>query len=281
MRQSFSRSRTCGLIMLGVLGAAARADAQTPYANTSAGRPLGMEDAVAMERYALDAHLSPVGMGRQNGRSTWFVEPGLAYGLVPRTQVEVTVPIGFRDAAGGSGAGIAGLDVSALYALNVESRSLPALAIRGGVLMPVGNFGVRNAHESVTGIATRTFGWGRAHFNAGHTFGDEPPTTGSRGVGGRGDPARWTTGLSVDRALPLRGLLVAAEVFARRGLADSASARWNVGAGARYQWTRQTTLDVGAATSVTGAREWSLRAGVGRTMAVRSLMPGLGPWGKR
>ncbi len=288
MRHSLSWFRGAGPLVVVVAGAlmvSDRATAQTPYSGTGAGRPLVTEDAISIERHVLDAFLSPVGIGRRRGRSSWSAEVGVAYGLAPRTQVELTLPVGFRDAAGGSESGVAGIDVTALHALNVESRSLPAFAIRLGVLIPVGDFGARASHESIKGLATRTFGWGRLHVNHELTFGREPVTSavGTSAVPGfRGQPARWTSGLGVDRTFPLRGLLLGAELFARQGLDDTASARWNVGAGARYQWTRQITIDIGAATSVSdAAREWSLRGGVTRTMAVRSLLPGLGPWGGR
>lgn len=288
MRHSLSWFRSLRpllLVLAGIIAVSARAAAQTPYSHTSASRPLITEDAVTIERHVLEAFLSPVGMGRQNGQSTWSVEPGVAYGLVPRTQVELTVPLGFRDATGGSEVGVAGIDLSALHALNVESRSLPAFAIRATVLIPVGGFGARESRESLKGLATRTFGWGRLHVNHEYTFGSEPAgsSVGASTVAGfRGRPARWTTGVGVDRTFPLRGLLLGAELFARQALDDTASARWNLGTGARYQWTRQITIDIGAATSVSErAREWSLRAGVARTMAVGTLIPGLGRWGGR
>jgi hypothetical protein len=256
---------------------------QVPFSTTSAGRPIRSEDATAMDRYALDLYLAPVAVGRGGGASRWSFTPGLAYGLVPRTQIEVALPIGYGDQGDPNRFGVFGVDLSALYAFNVESRSLPAVALRAGVLMPVGSIGPQSAHEMIKVLATRTLGWGRLHFNHQYTFGDEPPDDAARPTrfDGPQNLSRWTTGLAVDRALPLRGLLVSAEAFARRGIAPGASTEWNAGAGARYQLTAATTADVGVRKSLTGDAEgWAVSVGLTRTMAVRSLIPGLGTWGR-
>jgi hypothetical protein len=262
---------------------ASTSGAQT-YVNTGPGRPIQIEDASPLERFALEGRLAPVSFGGTSGRTGVVVEPGLAYGLVPRLQVDLAAPVGFRAGVGGRSSGVAGIALSTLYAFNVETRSLPAVAARLGIVLPVGSFGPRRAHESLRAIATRTFPWGRFHFNHQYTFGDEPglattiasPTiTASSDVGGA--LSRWTTGIAVDHAFPLRGVLVAAELFARHPLADSLSAQWHAGAGMRYQLTRAVSLDVGGSAAFSGdERPWSVRVGVSRATSLRRVMPGLG-----
>lgn len=267
-----------------VFFAAGSVGAQAPYANTSELRPLASEDALSVDRYALEAYLSPVSLERADGFSGWSANPGLAYGLLPRTQVEVAMPFGKRDEGGAKSSGLLGVDLSALYAFNRESGSLPALAVRAGVLIPVGGIGPRNGHQSLKGIATRTFGWGRLHFNHEYTFGTEPAP---RAVDSRLTAVsttgifKWTTSLAVDKTLPLSGLLIGAEVFARRDISGRDSPYWNAAVGGRYELSRATALDLGFVTTLNAdSPTWSFRFGIARSFAVRALAPGLGPWNR-
>lgn len=273
-----------GLGLVSLIGTPAAAQR---YSNTSPGRPLQIEDAIPVERFGLDMRLAPAAFGRSAGRSGWSVEAGIAYGIVPRLQVDVAAPIGYRDVGQGSSSGVAGVSLSALYAFNIESRSVPAIALRAGTMVPVGEFGPRRMHESLRGIVTRSFPWGRVHFNHQYTFGGEPDLvtspfrelTASSDVGG--SLSRWTTGVAVDRAFPISGLLVGAELFARHSLVDSLAAQWHAGAGIRYQWSSSVSVDVGASTAFTGSTPgWSVRFGVARSTSVQRLIPGLGGWGR-
>src|SRR5689334_17074175 len=117
------------------------ASAQTAYYNTDRGRPVQIEDAYATERYAFEMKLAPVRIERASGGLyIWGVEPELAYGLFPRTQLELGVPVTFADVGGGrTRAGIAGLEASLMYNLNTETRGLPAYALRADVVAPVGS----------------------------------------------------------------------------------------------------------------------------------------------
>ena len=262
---------------------AATAGAQT-YVNTGPGRPMQIEDAVPLERFALESRLAPISFGGMPGRTGVVVEPGLAYGIVPRLQIDIASPFGFRDGTSGTSSGGAGIALSTLYAFNVETRSLPAFAARLGVVLPVGGLGPRRGHESLRAIATRTFPWARLHFKHQYPFGDEssvPAETPTADVTAPSDVggvlSRWMTGVAVDHAFPLRGVLVAAEVFARHPLVDSISPQWHAGAGLRYQLTAAVSLDVGGSVAFTGdQRSWSARLGVSRATSLRRVMPGLG-----
>lgn len=249
------------------------------YTNTDAGRPLRVEDAVVLPRYVLDAYMAPVLLVNGSASGTlWTLRPGLAYGLVPRTQVELAVPLGMR---AGDAISVAGLQLAAQYSLNIETRTIPAIALEAGVLAPIGNAGVANAHPSIEMLVTRTHGWGRVHFNAGTLFGEEPVDSARVGLT-VASLARWTTGVAVDRGFARSGILATAEILARQPMDPSQDAQWQVGAGVRYQLTPTTLLEAGVSgVAFRAPGSVSVSVGLGRTMALTALLPGLGRWGRR
>lgn len=230
--------------------------AQTDYYNTDAGRPLQIEDAYAVERRALEIQAAPLRLERnRRGVYSWGIEPELAFGVFRRTQVEIGLPIAILDAGvGGKSAGIAGLDASVLYNLNTETR-IPALAIGASVLAPVGGLAANEAYTSVKGIATKTFRWARFHVNGQYTAGKAPEsvTDATDAVGaGASELSRWLGGVSVDRPLPLKSMLLAAEVFARQLLHADEPLEWNAAVGTRVQMSPRVALDVGAGSRLSG-----------------------------
>ena len=244
------------------------AAAQTDYYNTDAGRPLRVEDARPVERHAWEIALAPLRLERASGGEyAWEVEPEIAYGILPHTHVEVGVPFVVHDGADGERTGVAGLHLSALHALNVETRTWPALAVGASARLPVGGLAPDDAYATVTGIATRTSGWGRAHVNGGWTFGPEAADA--------DDESRWMAALAVDRALPLRALLWTADVVAEQPLDADADLRWTAEAGFRYQVSPQTVVDGGAGRVLSGGDEgWYVTVGATYAFAVRALMGG-------
>ena len=252
------------------LAAAWPAAAQTDYYNTDKGRPVRIEDAAPVERYAFELQLAPVRMEREGGGAyTWEVAPELAYGILPRTQVEVGFPIRFVDPGGaGQVQGLAGIEVAALHNLNVETTTLPALAVAADVLLPVGGLGPDRVYPSVKGIATRTFSFARFHANAQYTFGSDP------GEGEEaGEASRWMAGLAVDRAFPLRSLLATADVFAEEPLEDGAELAWTAEAGVRYQLSPQFNIDLGVGRRFTGDDQgWFFTFGTARAFGLRGLI---------
>ncbi|HYJ79971.1 MAG TPA: hypothetical protein VEW03_10240 [Longimicrobiaceae bacterium] len=247
--------------------AAAGAAAQTDYYNTDAGRPLRIEDAHPVERYAFELQLAPLRLERApGGVYRWEVEPELAYGILPRTQVEVGFPLVVVDDAHDPGAeGLGGIALAALHALNVETLGFPAFAVGARVLLPVGELAPDDALASVKGIATRSFGGGRVHVNAEYTFGS--------GGGGAEEASRWMAGVAVDRALPLRALLLTAGAFAERPL-EGGHLRWAAEAGFRYQVSPQLNLDGGVGRVLAGDQQgWSATFGAAYAFALRSLIP--------
>ena len=102
------------VLMLASAAAPARLDAQTDYYNTDAGRPIRIEDAYAIERRGLEIQAAPLRLERSKGGVyRWGLEPELAAGILPRTQLEVGVPLVYTDAGlGRHTTGLAGVDVS-------------------------------------------------------------------------------------------------------------------------------------------------------------------------
>jgi hypothetical protein len=249
--------------------------AQTDYYNTDAGRPVTVEDAYATERYAFELQLAPLRLERSNGGLyTWEVEPEIAYGILPRTHIEVGVPIEYRDrGAAGKIFGAAGLDISMLHNLNAET-SIPALGIAGELLLPFGGLAPENAFFSAKGIATRTLTWARFHFNARYTFGGNTAESPIPEEGEENDLSRWLLGLAIDKASPLESMLVTAESFVTQPIEKGGEAQWNVGGGVRYQASPRLALDAGMGKRLTGDDQgWFVTFGMARAFAVRSLLP--------
>jgi hypothetical protein len=247
----------CTTLALHALAAEARA--QTDYYNTDAGRPVRIEDAYPVERRAVELQLAPLRLERPRGGAyQWGVEPELAVGILPRTQLEVGLPLVFADAGPGTrrSAGLAGVELSALHNLNVETR-IPALAVGAEVLLPVGPLAPARSYASVTGIATRTLPWARFHANAQYTFGDRPNALllgpdEEDAAPGHAEVSRWLAGVAVDRPFPLRSLLLTAETYARQPLPAGSTLEWTAGAGARYQLSPRVAADGGAGYRITG-----------------------------
>jgi hypothetical protein len=259
--------------------------AQTDYYNTDAGRPLRVEDAYPTERYGFELQLAPLRLERSAGGTyTWGVEPELAYGILPRTHLEIGFPLVLTDlGAAGKRSGLAGIDISMLHNLNVETRTLPAFGLAGEVLVPAGGLGPDKAYASAKAIATRTFGWARFHLNGQYTFGSSPAkddgalgSASSAAVGaGAVELSRWIGGVAVDRTFPLRSLLIAGEVFAQQPLASREDVEWNAAAGVRYQLSPTFSLDAGIGKRLTGDDQaWFVTFGLARAFAVSWLMPG-------
>ena len=103
-------------------------EAQTDFYNTDRGRPIQIEDAYVTERYAFELKLAPVRLERA-GRGTynWGLDPEVAYGILPRTQIELSLPLAYREAGSQHTSGVAGLELSLMHNLNAETETWPAL----------------------------------------------------------------------------------------------------------------------------------------------------------
>lgn len=254
-----------------VFAGAAPGWAQTDYYNTDSGRPVRVEDAYPVERYAFEAQVAPLRLERSDaGVYGWEFEPELAYGILARTHVEVGVPLTFGDAGGGNEEfGVGGVDVSLFHNLNVETAGLPAFAIAADVLVPVGNASPDGVYPSVKAIATRTFSFSRVHLNAQYTFGATPRVTEEVG-----ETSRWLAGVAVDKTFPIRAALVIADAYIEQPLYAGEPLRWTVEAGTRYQLDPFFAVDAGVGRRLTGEdRGWFVTFGAARAFSMRWLFP--------
>lgn len=249
------QSLAAGLLVCIIVPAAG---AQTDFYNTDRGRPLRTEDAYPVERRAFEIQAAPLRLERSGGGAyRWDLEPEIAYGVAPRTHIEAGVPLAVIDAGGERRSGLAGLHLSVLHNLNVET-SIPAFGVAARTALPVGGLATGATLFSVTGIATRTLTWARFHLNGEYTFGDQPDV----GDDGAGEASRWSVGLSVDRTFPLRSLLFGAEVVVERPLHENEAVVLSGAVGTRYQLTPRWALDGGVGRRFTGDDEaWFITFG--------------------
>jgi hypothetical protein len=265
--------------VLFALGVAALAPAplcaQTDYYNTDRGRPVQIEDAYVADRYAMELKLAPVRLERERGGVyNWGVDPEIAYGVLPRTQVEIGLPFVYRDSGTQRQSGIAGLELSVMHNLNAETEGWPALGVRGDLLVPVGNLAPRRAYPSITGIATRTQTWGRVHVNATFTAGSSlDPATRQLDVG-PAEVSRWLIGAAVDKTYPLRSTLITAEFFGRKPMIDGVGVNYDTGVGVRHQVSPTLALDAGLGRRLNGdAQGWYVTFGSAYAFGMASLFP--------
>lgn len=268
------RRLALGLALFALPLLASRGNAQTDYYNTDAGRPIAVEDAYPIEYRALEFQIAPLRLERAGGGVySWGLEPEIAAGLLPRTQVEVGFPLVYTDhGLGERSTGLAGIEIAALHNLNVETM-IPALALGAEVLLPVGGLGPERAYPSVKGIVTKTFPAARFHLNGQYTFGDDIVLDPAEGAHGAGELSRWMGGIAVDHTLPLRSLLLTAEVVARQPLIEASELEWNTAAGARYQWSPRVAVDGGAGYRLTGDNGWFATFGAALSIGM--------PWSPR
>ena len=277
----------CAFALVSLGMSASRAAAQTDYYNTDRGRPVQIEDAYATERYAFELKLAPARVEWMNGEASGEIEPELAYGLLPRTHLEIGVPIEFSAAEEDARRmGMAGLEVSLMHNLNTETRTLPALGLRADVLAPVGPLAPDRTYATFTGMLTRSFRALRIHLNGQVTAGAEPtlaPSPSSRPSARPDDPrvnaeglSRWLAGMAIDKPFPLRSMLLTAELYARRPLVDTmGGAELFAGTGLRIQASPTLALDVGVGCRLDSKDgPWHVTFGTAYAFSVRSLMPG-------
>ena len=250
------------------------AGAQTDYFNTDRARPLHVQDALTIERYAFELSAAPLTWERSPGAGAlWSVEPELAYGIFARTQLEAGLPLYLADEGSNRRGGVGAVHASLMHALNIETLGIPALAINASAAIPAGSFGPGSVYGSLGGIVTRTISLGRIHLNADATVGPRVSADAADEKPGLDDIARWSTGVAFDRALPLRSMLVGAEIVASQPIVVDGDVEWRAGAGVRWQAGPQWAFDAGLGRTFNDAREWSLTIGAARAFALPTFFP--------
>ena len=238
--------------------------AQTDYYNLDAGRPLRVEDALVIERHAIEWQVAPLRLtGARGTRAVLGAEPELAWGIFPRTQVELGVPLLYPR---GGALGAAGVELTALHALNAETTGWPGLAVRVGVHAPAGPYGPTSTRTEFAALATRTLTHGRLHANVAVYGGD---------AAGDPDAARWSAGLAADHAFVLQSFLLGAEIVAEDPAFAGADVRWSTAVGLRVQVDPRTALDFGVGRDLGEAQGWFITMGSARSFGLLHRLGGV------
>ena len=257
--------------------------AQTDFYNTDRGRPIQIEDAYATERKAFELKLAPVRLQRtKGGVYSWNLQPEIAYGILPRTQIEISAPLTFREIGAEHRTGLTGLEFSVFHNFNVETATLPALALRADVLAPIGNLATEHVYSTLTAIGTRTYRLARFHVNGQYTFGSAPTSRFSEPKAGTEfgvlEASRWLAGIAVDKTYPLHSTLFTGEFYGRKPItfANTTSAlEYTAGTGVRFQLNPTLALDSGIGRHLNGAEQgWYVTFGSAYSFSIKSLFPG-------
>ena len=163
--------------------------AQVEYRNLDGGRPVRVEDATPTERHGLDLDLTTLRFDRlSQDRTRAQLEPRLAYGILPNTEISLRVPLFIREKGQRPRSGMSGVGVGAMRQLRIESLRVPALALAGDAFIPVGPLAANTAFSGKA-LLTKTSSLGRLHLNA--AFGNfsvrippPPPSSPSCGTPG-------------------------------------------------------------------------------------------------
>jgi hypothetical protein len=280
------------------------AGAQVDYRNLDAGRPTRIADATPTERRALEISLTSARFERLTlGRYRLQLEPRVAYGILPRTEISLRAPVYFYERAVSPRAGLGGFGIGGEHQVAIETLRLPAIAFSGEAFIPTGPNAVRTAFSGKA-LVTRTFSAFRAHLNgtvASFSYrvppGVEPiipPFHGPCSISDAGGAwarascsspaalssvaaavegevrteASWTAGLAIDHSFPLQSLMIVADVFRQKYGGIGRAADWTAEVGARKQVTRSLVVDGGLGRLFTGeSRAWFLVFGTTFTRA--------------
>jgi hypothetical protein len=249
--------------------------AQIDYRNLDQGRPVRTEDAYPVERYAFEFQLPYEYANELGDGQRHLLAPELTYGLLPNTMVGVQLPVAALDEGGRTDWGVAGLRLFGFYNLNTEGTTLPALALRADVALPIGALAGDAARVALTGIATRSWGRTRAHLNGAIGLGADD----SAAVEGVPD---WAASVAVDRTFLRRSLLVIGELGARQA-ASGAPTEVSLALGGRLQLTPTVVLDAGLERRLTSQAgdDLGLTIGLSHAFALAGLMRDDRPRGAR
>ena len=257
------------LILVTVALPSAAAHAQIDYRNLDDDRPVRVEDAAGIERYAFEFLLPYLVEREKAGGFVHAVVPELAYGFLPNLHLGVKLPIALLDEPGEATVGVSGLRAFAMYNVNTEYGAMPAFALRVDGEFPVGRYGGSDTRLAIKGIATRSWGRSRIHLNGSWRFGPD-------GAAALVEPLpRWWVGLAADRTLFRQSLLLIAEGHLEQGT-EGAPLAVTAAAGLRWQWTPTSVLDLGVARGMRAdlGPEVAFTIGFSHVFALRALMPG-------
>lgn len=219
--------------------------------NLDKNRPLRLEDAypIAKGEIALEGGSRFVD-GRQ-GRTRFVFQPQILFGAFYNTQIEVGGDL-FTEPTSIAGTEKSGdLRVGALYNLNTETLSLPALAVKFDLEFPSG-VRSRGVDGTLAGILTRSFGRWRTHLNAEYTVVGSARGTERNGL------YRLAAGVSYPLGYPMRFReTLIADVFTRQSELSGRRNPTGVEVGLRHQFSSRIVLDGGIGTEFAGPSDRS------------------------
>ncbi len=263
-----SSGRALAAAAILVVAPAARLTAQIDYRNLDDDRPVRIEDAYPVERYAFE-FLVPYSYERErSGTIRYATVLELAYGVFRNGHVGFKAPLaGVRD-GGSTEWGLSGLRAFALYNFNTEGLLLPAFSLRADASFPVGSLDGDETQVALRGILTRSWGRNRLHLNGAVRFGRDTPGPAVESLD------RWWYGAAADHTLFRHSLLVVGEVYARRPT-ESAPVEVNAGLGLRWQWRTTAVIDVGVARGLRKGLgpDYAVTVGISNAFAIAGLMP--------
>ena len=255
------------LVSFSVTPAAAQAD----YRNLDAGRPVAVEDAQPIEHRAVEFQFTVPHFSRaRSGHWHFAFENELKWGILPDTQFGITTEtVAARD---NNSTTFTQRDVQLhlLYNFNQETPRLPAIAIRPELIIGAGGLGSRHEHGTLKLIVSKTIHRNRLHFNASYTAG---PTEAS----GRGGELvnRFFYGAAYERTLPLKFIVLVADVYARKPI-DHSPTEVVFEFGTRVQLNPTWVLDAGMSTGQVRPSvgpDVGFTLGLSHTFSFRSLFP--------
>jgi hypothetical protein len=264
MRAGLSLAGACAFVPVAVR-------AQSDYRNLDPGRPIAVEDAQPVEYRALESQWGLPHFVRQRSGS-WLVaaEPEFKLGLLKNLQAGFSSEYVVARDADETVVAARDRQFHLLYNFNQETRRLPAIAVRPELAIHSGGLGSGEPHGSLKLIVSKTAGHNRVHLNGSYTVG---PTA----LAGRGGELvnRFFYGAAYERTLPLKFLVILADVYARKPI-DSSPAEVVFETGMRVQLTPRWVLDAGVNTGKlrpSAGHEFGFTFGLSRSFSFRFLQP--------
>jgi len=247
------------------------ASAQADYRNLDAGRPIAVEDAQPLEFRALEFQFGIPRFSRErSGHWLYAFELEFKWGIFKDTHFGISSEFVVAHGAGRTVSSFADTQLHLLYNFNEETPRFPAIAIRPELTVPTGGFSSGDVHGSLKLIASKTFGHNRIHFNGSWTAG--PTATPGRG----GElVTRYFYGLAYERTLPLKFLVLLADVNAHRPI-DNSPTEVAFEIGTRVQLTPGWVLDAGISTGrlrPSVGHDFGFVFGLSRSFSFRGLFP--------
>ena len=141
------------------------------YYNLDAGRPTRLEDATPTARQELDIQMPALRFDRvENGPTLWRADSKMSYGVAAFTEFELRLPLVLVDPPTVDEPrtiGLGGIAIGATRALTLETGAMPAIALTGEWVAPVGALSAHVGSYSAKLLLTKTFAHWRVSMNGG------------------------------------------------------------------------------------------------------------------